>query len=169
MITPTLDATQVRVVIKELRSIDEQIVKDLRRELKSGLTPIAAQVANAFPKESPLSGMSGRGPTSWSAVRGKVSFTPGKSRARAENLIAIRVEPTSGNRGIFIAELAGSRSAGATPSGASLITVLNQRSPMKGRGGRYAYSQFRLLRYDVVNIATRILNSTFAKIDRKIG
>lgn len=169
MITPTLDATQLRVVLKELKAIDEQIVKDLRSDLKSSLAPIAAQVAGAFPKESPLSGMRGTGPTGWSAVRGKVSFTPGKSRNRAENLISIRVEPTNGKRGIFIAELAGSRSAGYTPSGANLITVLNQRTPMKGRGGRYAYSQFRLLRYDIVRIAERILNATFAKIDRKIS
>jgi hypothetical protein len=168
MFTPTLDARQVRAVIKELRGIDQQIVKDLRSDLRSQLAPVATQIAGAVPVDPPLSGFRNNGATGWSPVKGKVGFTPGKSRNNAKNLVAIRVDPVGGKRGLYIAELAGSRSAGSTPSGANLISVLNSRSPMNGRGGRYAYKQFRFLRPDVVKIAERILNATFAKIDRKI-
>lgn len=169
MLTPTLDAKQVRAVISELRKIDQQIVKDLRADLRSQLTPVAAQIANAVPVEPPLSGFRNTGATGWSAVKGKVGFTPGKSRTNAKNLVAIRIDPIGGKRGLYIAELAGSRSAGSTASGANLISVLNSRSPMKGRGGRYAYKQFRFLRPDVVKIAERILNKTFEKLERKIS
>lgn len=165
----TLDAQQVRAVLKELRNIDPQIVKDLRKELRSDLLPIAQQIVSAVPNNAPLSGFNNNGTTGWSALKGKVSFTPGKSRRMANSLVSIRVEQTGAKRGFYITELAGSRSAGKTPQGNNLITVLNSRWPMKGRGGRYAYKQFRLLRPDVVKIAERILNATFAQIDRKVS
>jgi hypothetical protein len=168
MLTPTLDAAQVRAVIKELRNIDPTIVKDLRADLRSQLSPIAQQVAANVPTEPILSGFGRGGATRWAAVKGKTSFTPGKSRTGAKSLVSIRVEPRDGLRGVYIAELAGSRSGGKTPQGNNLIAVLNQRAPMKGRGGRFMYSQFRMLRPDVIKIAERILNKTFAKIERSL-
>jgi hypothetical protein len=168
MLIPELDAAQVRAVIKQLRNIDPEIVKDLRKELRSNLSPIAQQVAASVPTEPPLSGFARSNATAWAAVTGKTSFTPGKSRKGGNSLVSVRVEPRNGARGVYIAELAGSRSSGKTPQGSNLITVLNQRSPMKGRGGRYIYAQFRMLRPDVVGIAERILNKTFAKIERSL-
>lgn len=169
MLTPTLDGAQVRAVIKQLRAIDPESVKTLRSELRSQMSPIAQQIAAAVPQDPPLSGFRNAGATGWSAVKGKVGFTPGKSRNNAKNLISIRVQPDNGRRGIFIAELAGSRSAGSTPQGANLIAVLNSRRAMKGRGGRYAYAQFRFLRPDIVKMAERILNKAFEAIERKIS
>lgn len=169
MLTPTLDAAEVRNVIKHLRSIDDEAVKRLRAELKSGLSPIVSQIVEAVPENPPLRGFSTAGATGWAKVRGATGFTPGKNRQNAKNLVAIRITPAGDKRGLFIAELAGSRSAGSTPQGANLIAYLNRRAPMKGRGGRYAYAKFRLLRPDIVNIAARILNKTFAQIESRIS
>ena len=168
-VTGKLNAADVRAALRELRKAEPESVKDLRKELKSKLVPFAAQIASTVPIDPPLSGLANNGATAWSAVAGKVSFTPGKNRVNATNLVAIRIDPLNKKRGLYIAELAGSRSAGATPQGANLISVLNQRRPMKGRGGRFAYNQFRLLRPDILKTAERILNDTFAKIDRKIS
>jgi hypothetical protein len=65
-----------------------------------------------------------------------------------------------------IAELAGMRTQGKTASGEAMIYNLNQRKPMKGRGGRFAYNQFRLLRPDIVRIAEEIVNKNFGKLER---
>jgi hypothetical protein len=80
--------------------------------------------------------------------------------------VAIRIEPGStAGAGPIIAELAGSRSQGRTASGEAMINKLNELKPMKGRGGRYAYNQFRLLRPDIVRIATDIINGTFKRFE----
>jgi hypothetical protein len=160
--TPKLNADDVRRALKALKEIDPQIVKDLRKELRTRLSPIAQQVAQAVPNEPPLSGLGSQ----WSRVKGKVSLTPGRSKKTGNALVSVRVDPVSG-RGLYIAELAGSRSTG-TGTGRNLIEVLNQRKPMKGRGGRYVYAQFRLLRPDVIVIAEKILNDTFSKLEKEL-
>jgi hypothetical protein len=161
-----LDAKQVREALKALKAVDETIVKDLRTDLKGKLSPIANQIADAVPTDPPLSGFGNAGATRWTKVTGKTSFTPGKSRyGGTSSLVSIRVGPTRVARGIYIAELAGSRSPGTTLAGQNLISVLNQRQPMKGRGGRYIYAKFRMLRPDVVRIAEGILDSTFKKLE----
>lgn len=164
--TAALDAKQVRTALKALKEVDANIVKDLRSELRSKLGGIAKQVADAIPNEPPLSGFANGGGTRWSKVTGKVSFTPGKPKfPGTSSLVSLRVVPPKTARGIFIAELAGSRSAGATLTGQNLISVLNQRQPMTGRGGRYIYAKFRMLRPDVVRIGEEILNGTFKKLE----
>jgi hypothetical protein len=40
---------------------------------------------------------------------------------------------------------------------------------MKGKGGRFAYNKFRLLRPDAVNIAVGIINNTVKKLNKKLG
>jgi hypothetical protein len=50
-----------------------------------------------------------------------------------------------------------------------MIDVLNQRFPMRGKGGRFAYTKFRTLRPDAVKLATSIVESAVAKINRKLG
>lgn len=162
---PTLDADQVRKALKALKAVDETAVKDLRQELRSQLSPIAKQVADAVPKAPPLSGFANAGATGWSTVTGKTSFTPGKSRKTGSSLVSIRVQPKAA-RGIYIAELAGSRSSGYTVAGQSLIAVLNSRAPMQGRGGRFIYAKFRMLRPDVIRIAEGILDKTFKKLEQ---
>jgi hypothetical protein len=166
--TATLDAKQVREALKALKAIDANVVKDLRRDLRSNLSPIAKQVADAVPVAPPLSGFANAGATAWSAVTGKTSFTPGRTRyAGTSSLVSIRVQPKA-TRGVYIAELAGSRSSGYTVAGQNLIAILNSRFPMKGKGGRFIYAKFRMLRPDVVRIAEGILNTTFKKLEQSL-
>ena len=120
--TPTVNAAELRKVIRVLKEIDPQIIKDLRAELRGKLVPVAREVAAAVPVESPLSGMRNNGAMGWSQVVGKTGFTPGKSRRNANNLVSLRIDPRNGKRGFYLAELAGSRSQGQTASGAAMHT-----------------------------------------------
>lgn len=90
-------------------------------------------------------------------------------------------------RGVYIAELAGSRNrAGGwksrtapftnhpngiaiTTQGRALIDKLNQQRAMKGAGGRYIYDKFRLLRPDVMSRAERALEPLLKQINRKLS
>jgi hypothetical protein len=170
MIIPSVSATGIREAVKELKQVDPTLLKDLRKDLRAKVGPLAKQVADAVPTQPPLSGMGNPVPTGWSPVRPTISFTPGASRKTGNHLVSIRVNPVpaKGRRGLYIGELAGSRSSGSTARGRRLINVLNQRFPMTGKGGRFAYSKFRTLRPDAVALAKSIVSSTVAKINRKL-
>ena len=168
MITPKVEAQYVREALKELGELEENAIKDLRRELRTKISPLAKMVGNSVPVEAPLGGFDNSGPTGWSRVRSSVGFTPGKGRRTGYHLVSIRVTPQGQKRGVYIAELAGSRSNGKTSQGQALIRNLNRKSKMVGKGGRYAYKKFRLLRPDALDIATRILKSTLEKINRRL-
>ena len=165
--TPKLNAEYVSRVIKAMRNIDPQMVKDLRTGLRSNLKPLANRVVAAVPTTPPLSGFARGTGTGWSKVTGTVSFTPGRSRKTGNSLVSLRVGQRTA-RGVYIAELAGSRSSGLTAAGANLITVLNSRKPMKGRGGRYIYNEFRKQRPLAISIAESILNRTFKDLEKKL-
>jgi hypothetical protein len=169
MLTPTVGAEGIRKALAILKESEETVVKDLRAELRSKLSNIAKQTAEAVPTRPPLSGMGNSSPTGWTSVRPSISVTPGRSRKTGYHLVSIRVTPRGKQRGVYIGELAGSRSGGTTNRGRRLIDVLNQRYPMKGKGGRFAYNKFRLLRPDAVNIAVGIINNTVKKLNKKLG
>jgi hypothetical protein len=168
MITPQVDAQYLRQALKELKDLEENSIKDLRQDLRTKISPLAKQVSASIPVEPPLSGFGNNGATGWSRVRPSVSFTPGRSRKTGYHLISIRVNPQGKKRGVYIAELAGSRSGGKTAQGRAMIRNLNADSQMKGKGGRFAYKKFRLLRPDAVQIATRILQQTVKKVNKKL-
>ena len=169
MLTPQVGAEGIRKALAILRESEETVVKDLRGELRAKIGPLAKQTAEAVPSRPPLSGMGNNSPTGWSTVRSSVAVTPGRSRKTGNHLVSIRVTPRGKQRGVYIAELAGSRSGGTQARGRRLIDVLNQRYPMKGKGGRFAYNKFRTLRPDAVKLAVDIINRTVKKLDKKLG
>jgi hypothetical protein len=168
MINANIGAMDIRNASRELKDLDKTLLTGLRRDLRSTISPFAQQVAAAFPSEAPLSGMNNSGGTGWTAVKPSVSFTPGTSRKTGNHLVSLRINPVGKQRGIYIGEFAGSRSGGKTARGRSLINKLNERYPMKGKGGRFGYTKFRLLRPDVVNLAVVIVNRVIAKVNRSI-
>jgi hypothetical protein len=174
MITTSIGAENIREAIKELKALDDTLLKAMRKDLRNSLSPFTKQIADAVPSTPPLSGFGDgdfghSGETGWSQVKASASFTPGRSRKSGNKLVSIKVNAGNKKRGVYIAELAGSRSNGFTPQGRNLIKVLNERDPMKGKGGRYAYSKFRLLRPDIVILAVMIVNKTIGKVNRKIN
>lgn len=168
MITPKVEAQYVREALKQLAELEENAIKDLRKELRTKISPLAKQVGSSVPVEPPLRGFGNSGDTGWSAVRSSVGFTPGRGRRTGYHLVSIRVTPQGKKRGVYIAELAGSRSNGKTSQGRAMIRALNEKAQMVGKGGRYAYKKFRLLRPDALDLATRILKGTLARVNKKL-
>ena len=174
MIVPKIEANNIREAIKELKALDNTVLKEMRKDLRTSLSPFTKQIADAVPSTPPLSGFGDgdfghSGATGWSSVRASVGFTPGRSRNGGNHLVSVKINPGNKKRGVYIAELAGSRSSGFTAQGRHLIKALNQNERMIGKGGRYAYSKFRLLRPDIVILAVMIVNKTIAKVNRKIN
>jgi len=169
VIRPTMRAEGVREVIAELKKISPELVKQLRKDLRSGVQPTAKAVVAAYPIAPPLSGMANEGRLAWGRVRGSVSITPGRSRRyrQTSSLVAIKVTG-SPDAGVRMAELAGSRSNGSSRQGQNMIAVLNRRQPMKGRGGRFAFDTFRKNRDQVVKVADEVIRRYAAIVSRRL-
>lgn len=179
-------------VIRELKTIDDKSVRVLRAQLKMGLAPVAAKIQSDIPKTPPLSGMGARGRTRWRGInKPSIQFYPGRSKKGGANLLVITV--TGGKRGLGFdyAELAGIRSrAGATVSkpytrrvrgggvsremthrvtsqGDIFIQKLNERKPIKGVAGRYAYDSFLKQKPAIIETARLIINNFMQTYNNK--
>jgi len=116
-IEASVNKTDLSRVVRELKQIDNDSIKMLRLKLKTGLTPVAAAVDGAIPKEAPISGMQRsrrgtklQGRTKWrGANKTRIEFYPGRSQKGWANLVVMTV--TGGKRGVGfdMAELAGVR------------------------------------------------------------
>ena len=169
MITTSIDQQGLREALKELKQLDENAIKDLRANLRTGLGPAATAIAGSVQVEAPLSGMNNKGRLGWSAVRNSVSFTPGKSKKSGNSFLAtIKITGKSKKGGFEMAELAGSRTKGVTASGRAMIRGLNARYPMIKRGGRFTYAKFRELRPQIEKLAIKILKQTTDKVNKRL-
>ena len=167
MITPEVNAEGIRSAIKELKALDANLLKELRKDLKTKISPLAKQIANDVPSEPPLSGFARESSFGWGPVRPTVSFTPGRSRKTGDHLVSIRIAPPKGKRGLYVAERAGAK-GGRNNRGEAMIRNLNAKQAMKGKGGRFAYAKFRLLRPDAMKIATVIVNQMLVRINKRL-
>lgn len=175
VVKATVDGSAVREAIAELKEIDPKIYNGLKRELRNDLSGLASGISQAWPEQGELSGLNGRGRTSYAKPRVTISVTPGKN---ARTLVAIKAIIPANQVGAKIAELAGMRGvvrvgdesrqyAGPlgepkrhrlNGQGAYLIDRLNRRSPLAGRGGRYGWAYFVSQKNDVRDKGERILN-----------
>lgn len=133
-----------------------------------------------------------RGRTRWRGINKPViKFLPGRSRRSGTNLLMITV--TGGKRGLGFdyVELAGIRSRpGAktsrpytrrvrgggvtremthrvTGQGDHFISMLEERKPIKGKAGRYAYDEFIKMRPAVWETSRAIINTFMASYNNK--
>jgi len=171
--TPSIEGNAVRDAIKELKALDNNLVKEMRKDLRAKISPFAKQIADAVPVEPPIRGFGDgdfghAGDTGWARVRAAISFTPGRSKKTGNHLVSVRIISRTDKRGPYIAELAGSRSSGKTFQGKTMVRELNKVQPMKKSGGRFAFAKFRLLRPDIVILTKSIVNELMKKVNRRI-
>lgn len=163
-----IDPKQFRNALNVLKTVEPEVVKNLRAELKTELQPYATRIANQMPQVAPLPGMIHSGETRYKPPKGKVSFTPSSGRSSQSRLVAITLN--SGDaRGFYIAELAGTRSKGETINGQTMIRALQKRFPLvPKRGGRFAWRAFLDLYPTVADLAVKIINNKLEELERKL-
>jgi hypothetical protein len=168
---PSVDGQGVREAIAELKKIDPELIKALRTDMRSSLKPFAQRIKEAIPADPPLSGMGHNGPTRYARTTVNVSLTTGKSRKNPglSALASIRATPANKTRGLYLAELAGSRSTGYTARGRNLIAVLNERKRMRGSAGRYIYDAFRRNKDSIFVITINVLNKHLDRVNARLS
>ena len=138
----SLRAVGISEVAKTLKGIDNDIVKQARKDLRTGAKPVADAVKQNIPTEAPLRGMVHNGRTAWQPagvkVTVKTNFTK-KAERKGTSLVSIvagaQGKNSSGAAAFQIADMAGRKRAGNTRSGRAMIRGLNS----SGRASRYVY------------------------------
>lgn len=150
--------------LRVLKEVEPTVTTDLRNKLKSQLADDASQLANAMPVTPPLSGL-GKSP-GYRQPKAKVSFTPG---GKGNRLVSINLDAGINGRGFYIAELAGTRMQNLSRRGMALIRNLNDKRMIRGRGGRYAWPQFLMMRPEIYKKAEKVIQDTLSDLEKKIN
>ena len=134
--------TGVADTVRILNKLDKQIVRDARRDLRTGAQPVADAIKSNIPNEAPLRGMIHNGRTSWkpAGVTAKVKTNFSKKAQRNEtSLVSIVVgakgKNATGAAAFQISDMAGRKARGKTKSGKAMINKLNAIA----KASRYVY------------------------------
>jgi hypothetical protein len=134
--------TGIAETVKILNSIDKQIVKQARKDLKTGAQPVANAVKANIPTKAPLRGMVHNGRTAWQPsgvkVTVKTNFSK-KAERKGTSLVSIvagaQGKNSQGSAAFQIADIAGRKAKGKTTSGRAMIRKLNAQA----KASRYVY------------------------------
>jgi hypothetical protein len=132
----------VAETIKILKRLDNDIVKEARRDLRTGAMPVANAIKANIPTEAPLRGMVHNGRTAWQPtgvkVRVKTDFSK-KTEREGTSLVSIiagsMAKYAQGSAAFQIADMAGKKRRGKTASGKAMINKLNAQK----RASRYVW------------------------------
>jgi len=161
-----VDAQDMARVARVLRSVDRDLINDLKRSMKPDLESIAKQIATeASANGAPMSGMRHNGNTKWGPVRGSLSVTPGRSRGGWGNLATLEFRAGKTRRGLYIAEFAGTANLAWSKNprkGIPFVEQLNRAVPNWKKGGRYIYRAF-MPKQTIIYLRAQIYVSSWAK------
>jgi hypothetical protein len=169
----TVRALDLKVVLAELRKVDPNLRKTLQKEMRDDLKPIVTALAGGIPPASPLSGFALAPSGSrwrWAGVTGRTQTPLGK-RAKKPGfypVVSMSFRSRGKAAGFEILELAGSKTAGATPQGRGMIRALNAKAPIIGGLGRFLIPPARGQSDEAVNIARKIIEKYVALVNRRI-
>lgn len=158
-------------VTKTLKAIDNDLVKQARKDLRTGARPVADAVKNNIPNESPLRGMVHNGRTRWQPsgvkVNVKTNFTK-RAEKRGTYLVAVVAgapkDYAKGSAAFQIADMAGRKRRGKTRAGQAMIRKLNSEA----RASRYVYpAALRELPY-VENVVRGTIRKLQSDYNRKL-
>lgn len=157
----------VKETIKLIRSVEPELYKQLRKDIRQITQPGIAAIKQKTPTIAPLSGMVHNGRTGWSGVNVTTAITPGqRSRALGSttaNLVAIKSTGRNKQAGFNIADMAGRGSNGRTRSGQAMIRNLGARA------SRYVYPALESKLPQIVKEVADSFDKMAESINRKLG
>lgn len=169
----TVKATDLKVLLAELRNVDPGLRKALQKEMRDDLKPLVRELQGGIPKPSPLSGFANAAAGSrykWASVTGRTQTPLGK-RAKKPGfypVVSMAFRSRGKVAGFEIMELAGSKSSGSTPQGRGMIRALNRIAPIVGGLGRFLLPAGRDKAPEATRIARDIIEKYVDKVNRRI-
>lgn len=186
-----IDKQSLDVLIAELKELGPKAMRDLRKDIRNSIKPLAAQVKADVPSSSPFKGMNANyyGRVQWQHPRVTVSITPGKKSIHEYSPL-ITLVATGGRTkvGFDYAEMAGVRKRPPRPlsrkykrrtdsverqhkvttQGDNLIEKARQVSKYNFKAGHFAYGKFLSLRPQMILLALQSLDKTANEFNIKL-
>jgi hypothetical protein len=138
----SIKVTGMAEVVRVLKDIDNDIVKQARRDLRTAAQPMVRAIKSNIPSESPLIGMQHAGRTGWDSSAVKVTTRTNfskKAEKKGFQLVSVvvgtRGKSVRGSAAFQIADMSGKTSSGNTRSGKAMIRKLNTIN----RASRFVY------------------------------
>ena len=186
-----IDAASMKKLVSAIKKLDSSAMNGLRKDMRSGINPLAAQVKAAVPSASPFKGMREHnyGLVRWQQPTVKVSVTPSKT-GRFDYVPLVTLVATGGKTklGFDYTENAGARRRKARPmskkytrrgdtkershkvtsQGDHLIEKASKVSTYNFKAGHFAYGKFLSLRPQMIGIALISLDKTAKQFNVKL-
>jgi len=159
--------------VRQLNNIDKDIVKQLRKDLRSETKGILTEIVSEVDVAAPLSGMNNNGPKAWTGVKGGFSFRP-NARAKTKGYVPI-INMTLRSKGsgarFEIAEMAGSKNLAQSVNrrrGKQFVSALKRSSGSPFKAGRFGYSEFLKRRPEVQKAVIKVIEDFTRQFNKKI-
>jgi hypothetical protein len=123
--------------LRSLKQVDPDFRKTLVKRVKEIGKPVETAIKSELPVIAPLSGMNNNGRLGW-GIGKPVNSTTLSFKATASRYKAVTplLRVIVNSPATVVADMAGRRSSGSTPSGRNMIKVMNARAR---RASRYVY------------------------------
>jgi hypothetical protein len=146
----------VNEMIKELKKIEPELYRQLRKDLIQDVKPLYQVIKNRIPIEAPLSGMNNNGRLGWGKpvrVTAKINL---RKRRGFTSLLSVKTM----NAAVEMVDMAGSSSSGKTASGKAMI------SNLPGRPSRYVWKAAERYLPQIIESANKTLER-YSKIKNR--
>ena len=161
-------ASDVRVLLAELKNIDPGLRKTLQKEMRSDLKPFATKLKSNIPVQAPLSNLAlGADGRRWGPVNATVRV-PLATRTRRPGyypVVSMAFRGRSGLGGFYFIERIRN---GITSQGRALASSLSSRVPVLDGLGRFVIPKAKDDREEVTSIARAVIQNYMALINRRI-
>lgn len=158
----TIPPKTERELRRTLDKIDPGVRRQLSNALRRDLKPIAAEVTAGIPPKAPLSRMT----PNWGRGEARIATYPKAPPGRAIATIKVYGDSSRFAKYLSLTELAGSVTpSGFTRSGRHMISVLQERFPLVGRGGRFIWKAWLKARPKAVALSIGAINDFVAKFN----
>ena len=164
----SIRASDVRVLLSELKKIDPNLRKTLQKEMRTDLKPFATKLKNDIPTQPPVSNLAlGADGRRWGPVNATVRVPLG-TRTRKPGFYPVVSMAFRGRKGLGGFYFVERMRQGKTPQGRALVSALAGRAPVLDGLGRFVIPKAKDDRDEVTTIAQRIIEKYMALVNRRI-
>ena len=189
--TLMLDKKSVDRLRAAMKELDPSSMNAMKKDLKTAIKPLAAQVKASVPTASPFKGMARNyyGLVQWEQPKVTVSVTPARGgKSGWSQIVGLVATGGSSRLGFDYAEMAGVRKRAPRPrsksyqrrgdsvvrthanrgQGDALITKARSVSQYNFKAGHFAYGKFLSLRPQMIIISQLIINKVAKEFNTKV-
>jgi len=162
----SIKATGVKETLAELKRLDPELLKQMRKDIKNepGLTSAVSAIKSNIPPISPLSGMVHNGRTAYKRARVSTSFKPSVrlDRVNQRSIVTINTAPPKDGIGFQIIDMVGRGNRRSSRK------ALGMQQQLGGLPSRYVYKAIEGKEATLSGAVVSIINRYSEKVNVRL-